>query len=321
MPKGGNGTGGTGNSGDGPGSGSAAAGGAGSATARRVDPEGTGDAPSAMGGADAPTKRRAPGERRPPDRPYTLAIDVGGTGLKASVLSAGGSMVADRVKVATTYPMPPTGDRGMVSVLTDLVKDLPEAERVSVGFPGMVRGGVILSASHFETSEGPGTPVDPALQKAWHGFDMAAALGAAIGKPTRVANDADVQGLAVVTGHGLELVVTLGTGYGTAFFLHGSLMPHLEIAHQPFRKGETYNEQIGEAARRDVGDERWNGRVRKAVVNMDALFFFDHLYIGGGNAKRLDTSQFDGSDRITIVDNAAGILGGVKLWQGSHQGL
>lgn len=297
------------------------AGGGGGNGARRVDPDATGAAPSAMGEPDESAKRKAPADRRPADRPYTLAIDVGGTGLKASVLNAGGTMVADRVRVATTYPMPPTGEGGMVPALVELVRDLPEADRVSVGFPGMVRGGVILSAPHFETSAGPGSAIDPDLQAAWRRFDMAAALSQAIGKSTRVANDADVQGLAVVTGAGLEVVITLGTGFGSAFFLHGSLMPHLEIAHQPFRKGKSYNEQVGEAARKEVGEERWNSRVRKALVNMDAIFFYDHLFVGGGNARRIDTSLYEDRDRITIVDNAAGILGGVKLWQGSHQGL
>lgn len=259
---------------------------------------------------------------RAPDRPHTLAIDIGGTGLKASVLDAAGAMVADRVRVPTTYPMPPDGDGGMVSQLVDLVAALPEADRVSAGFPGMVRGGVILSAAHFVTKDGPGTEVDPALLAAWTGFEMARALAQGIGKPTRVANDADVQGLAVVTGDGLELVLTLGTGFGTSYFLHGALMPHLEIAHQPFRKGETYNEQVGEQARKDVGEDRWKRRVVKAVATMRELFFYDRLFIGGGNAKRLTKGVLATLEgEVTLVDNAAGILGGVKLWEGSHLGV
>jgi polyphosphate glucokinase len=135
-----------------------------------------------------------------PEHPLTLAIDVGGTGLKASVLGKDGTMAADRVKVATTYPMSP---QAMVDALTKLVKPLPEADRVSCGFPGMVRNGHILSAPHFVTKKGPGTAVDPDLFKAWSGFDMATALTASLGKPTKVANDADVQGAAVVQGTGL----------------------------------------------------------------------------------------------------------------------
>ena len=65
-------------------------------------------------------------------------------------------------------------------------------------------------------------------------------------------------------------------------------MPHLELAHQPFRKSETYNDQLGELARKNKGDESWNERLREAVTNLDGLFFFDHLYIGGGNTRRVD---------------------------------
>jgi polyphosphate glucokinase len=257
-----------------------------------------------------------------PQRPLTLAIDIGGTGLKASVLDASGAMVADRVRVATAYPMPPDTDAGMVATLAKLVGPLPSADRVSAGFPGMVRKGHVLSAPHFVTESGPGSKVDPALERAWHDFDLAGVLAQALGKPTRVANDADVQGAAVVAGKGLELVITLGTGFGTAAFMDGQLLPHLEIAHQPFRKGETYNEQLGEAARKSVGDERWNRRVRKAIAQLDALFFFDHLFIGGGNARRVTRDELgDVLEKTTVVDNNAGILGGIKLWEGAHLGL
>ncbi len=269
-----------------------------------------------------------PGEGGPPtgpgptEHPYTLAIDIGGTGLKASVLDRTGTMVAPRIRAATTYPMPPTGKGGMVPALAALVAPLPAADRVSAGFPGMVRRGHILSASHFATATGPGSPVDPALEKAWRDFDLAGALAEELGRPTKVANDADVQGAAVVLGTGLEFVITLGTGFGTAMFLDGSLMPHLEIAHQPFRKGETYNEQLGERTRKEIGEHRWNRRVRKAIAILDALVFFDHLFIGGGNARRVvrdDLGEY--LERVTVVDNTAGILGGIKLWDGGHLNL
>jgi len=257
-----------------------------------------------------------------PTGPLTLAIDVGGTGLKASVLDETGAMVADRVRVPTAYPMSPDGDPGMVGRLAAMVAPLPAYDRVSLGFPGMVRHGRILSAPAFVTKAGLGSPVDPELAKAWAGFDLAGALTARLGRPTKVANDADVQGLAVVVGQGLEIVITLGTGFGTAFFLDGALLPHLEVAHQPFRKAETYNDQLGERTRKEIGDARWGRRVRKAIENLDALVFFDHLYIGGGNARRVSRDRLgDLLERITVVDNAAGILGGIRLWEGEHLGL
>ena len=161
----------------------------------------------------------------------------------------------------------------------------------------------MLSAPHFVTKKGPGTPVDPTLFEAWSDFDMATALATALGKPTKVANDADVQGAAVVAGQGLEVVITLGTGFGTAVFMDGQLLPHLEIAHQPFRKDETYNEQLGELARKKIGDKHWNRRAREAIACLDALFFFDHLFIGGGNASRIDRDDLgELLERITVVD-------------------
>jgi polyphosphate glucokinase len=257
----------------------------------------------------------APPPRPSPLVPLTLAIDIGGTGLKASVLDAAGAMVADRVRVETTYPCPPLD---LVDRLASLVAPLPDAQRVSVGFPGMVRTGHVLSAPHFVTTKGPGTAIDDKLVEQWAAFDLAGALKKRLGKPTRVANDADLQGSAVVKGDGLELVVTLGTGVGTAFFYDGRILPHFEFSHTLFRKGETYNEQLGDEARKRIRPQRWNVRVRKAISVLRALTFFDHCYVGGGNSGRVNVDL--GAD-VTIVDNSAGILGGIKLWEGNHLGL
>src|ERR1700733_5509148 len=255
----------------------------------------------------------------PHEHPFTIAIDVGGTGLKADVLDKDGVAVAGRVRVPTTYPMPP---HELVSTLTKLVAKLPEGDRVSCGFPGMVRQGHVLSAPHFVLTKGPGTKTDPQLSAAWSDFDLAAALSKSIGKPCRVANDADVQGLAVVKGKGFEAVITLGTGFGTAFFMDGSLMPHLEFSHLEFRKGDTFNQQLGEPYRKKIGDKRWNKHVQKMIAYLDAMTFFDHLYIGGGNAPRINRRDLgDVLERIPVLPNSAGILGGIKLWEEEHVGL
>ena len=242
--------------------------------------------------------------------PRTAVFDVGGTGLKAAVLDATGAMVGERARVRTGYPCPP---ERLVAELARLFSRVGAAERASVGFPGMVRGGVVLSAPKFDTIAGPGTPVSPELAGAWREFPLADALSAEIGLPVRVANDADVQGAAVVAGTGFELVLTLGTGFGTAAFYDGALLPHLEIAHHAFRKGQTYEEQLGELARRTVGDERWAKRVQKAVASLRNLTFFSHCYIGGGNARRLPGNL---APDVTIVPNTAGLFGGLALWDG-----
>lgn len=239
----------------------------------------------------------------------TLAIDIGGTGLKASVLDETGRMEHERVRIDTPYPLSP---EKLVTVLSDLVKPLPPFDRVSVGFPGMVRDGRVLSAPHFVSPEGPeGRPSDK-LTKAWHRCQLQSALSQALGRPVKVANDADLQGAAVIKGDGLELVVTLGTGVGTALFNQGRLLPHLEFAHHPLHKDLTYNEVLGDVTRKRMGTKKWQKRVADAINVLRALTFFDHCFIGGGNAARID---FALPHDVSLVDNDAGILGGIKLWQ------
>ena len=266
--------------------------------------------------ADATDKGRHAAKH---EHPYTLSFDIGGTGLKANVLGATGTFVADRVRVPTTYPMTPDL---LVDKLTGLAKKLPEADRISAGFPGMVRRGIVLSAPHFVCTAGPGTGTDAKLEKQWAGFDLEMALAKAIGKPCRVANDADVQGSAVVKGDGYEVVITLGTGFGTAFFMDGRLLPHQEFAHVSFEKQQTFNERLGEPKRKKIGDKKWNKRVRDMIGYLDTLTMFDHLFIGGGNAPRINRRDLGPVlERITVVDNSAGILGGIKLWEKDHVGV
>ncbi len=241
--------------------------------------------------------------------PDTLAIDIGGTGLKASVLDGAGNMEHDRVRCDTPYPLPP--DK-LVTVLEELIKPLPPFDRVSVGFPGMVRDGRILSAPHFVSPDGPGGQPDADLVSAWKHFDLAASLEKVTSKQVKVANDADLQGAAVIKGRGLELVLTLGTGLGTALFYEGQLEPHLEFAHHPFKKGRSYNDVVGDAARKKSGNKKWLAHVLEAVETFRALTFFDHCYIGGGNSARLGEDLPEG---VSVVDNSAGILGGIKLWE------
>lgn len=228
--------------------------------------------------------------------------------MKASVLDATGKLIADRVRVPTTYPCPP---EALVDALVTLVSPLPASDRVSIGFPGVVRKGIVLTAPHFVTRSGPGTPVVAKLLTEWTGFDLASVMAERLGHPVRIANDADLQGLDVVSGSGLEFVVTLGTGVGTALLLDGKLEPHLELAHHPFRKGETYNDQIGDAALHKVGVKKWRKRTLEAFANFHQLLNYDRLYVGGGNSRLLSGHV---GPSVTIVDNIAGILGGIKLW-------
>jgi polyphosphate glucokinase len=228
--------------------------------------------------------------------PYTLGIDVGGSHIKAAVLDRGAALLDKPVRIDT--PVGGTPDE-IVAAIADLVSPLPAFDRVAVGFPGVVRDGVVLTAPNLG-------------HEGWERFDLAGALTKRLKKPTRALNDADMQGLAAIRGRGLEMVVTLGTGFGTGLYWNGRLLPHLEIAHLEFRKGETYDERLGNAGRKDAGNKRWNRRVQRAIDDMRRLTNFDHLYIGGGNAKHL---AFEPIPDVTIIDNQDGIVGGVHAWR------
>jgi polyphosphate glucokinase len=227
-----------------------------------------------------------------------LAIDVGGTGLKAAIVGVDGQMKTDRLRVATPSPCTPDV---LVDALVKLVKPLvePPPTHISIGFPGVVRDNIVLTAPNL------GTP-------AWRGVPLAQLISERLGNvPARMINDAEMQGLAAIEGRGIELVLTLGTGAGTALFRDGELMPHLELAHHPVAKDKTYDEYIGNAAFEKAGKKRWNRRVEKIIGILATLVNYDKLWIGGGNAANI---KFKLPDNVAIVSNAAGIEGGAQLW-------
>ncbi len=225
-----------------------------------------------------------------------LAIDIGGTGLKAALLSYEGEMLTERIRIKTPHPLTP---ELLVEKLVELVSTLTDYSFVSVGFPGVVRHGKIITAPNLGT-------------EVLRGFDLAAALAEKLSKPVRVVNDADMQGLGAITGKGIEMVITLGTGFGSALFMDGDLAPHLELAHMPFRKGESFDQQLGDKARKKLGRKAWSRRVKQALNDLRTLTNFDHLYIGGGNADRLN---FELPPDITTVSNECGVRGGAWLWR------
>ncbi|MGH7642070.1 MAG: ROK family protein [Candidatus Dormibacteria bacterium] len=263
----------------------------------------------ALSSSPANRRRRSSSAPSGPSPKVTLSVDVGGTGIKAELLDASGKPLKESVRFRTEYPLAPTG---MLQVFKKLAAGSPGYDRVSIGFPGVVRDGVIFSAPHFIREGGEGTSISPALERAWSHFDLAANTARALGKPTRIGNDAEVQGMAVIKGQGLEVVVTLGTAFGSAIFQDGKLAVHLELAHHPCHSNKTYSEYVGEAARQKIGEKRWNRRVLRAVELVRQLLFFDHLYVGGGNS---DHVKIPLGDDTTLVDNSAGLLGGIRLWE------
>lgn len=225
-----------------------------------------------------------------------LSIDIGGSRIKATILDPDGNMLTDFQKIAT----PATPDPGnVIEAILELTRSFQEYHRVSVGFPGYTRQGVVHTAPNLGTAK-------------WERVNLSKLLSDVLNKPVRVLNDADMHGLGFVKGQGLEMVLTLGTGFGTALFLDGNLLPHLEIAHHPFSKDRTYDEYIGDRALNEVGLEKWNKRLKKVLSVLKTVFNYDHLFIGGGNSKKI---TFPIDDTITLVSNLDGIKGGAKVWQ------
>lgn len=228
-------------------------------------------------------------------RARTLAIDIGGTGLKALILDHAGAPLTDRAREETPKPSTPAA---VLEVLDRVVAPLGAFDRVSVGFPGVVVDGVTQSA--------------PNLGAEWKGFPLVDTLKRRFAKPVRALNDAGVQGFGIVRGKGTELVLTLGTGMGFALFVDGRYVPNLELAHHPFRKGKTYEEYVGAKALEDVGKKAWNRRVERVIAQIQPVFNPTTVYLGGGNAKKL---KIDLPANVKIADNVAGLLGGIALWR------
>lgn len=224
-----------------------------------------------------------------------LSIDIGGSHVKATILSSKGELLMDYKKVDT--PSPATPDN-IIAAIQTLVKGFPQFDHISVGFPGYVKNGIVKTAPNLTT-------------KQWANFDLSKKLGEVLGKPAKVVNDADMQGLGVITGEGLEMVLTLGTGFGSALLLDGSLLPHLEMAHHPLTKSATYDQYIGDKALEKLGDKKWNKRLQYIIKVLKTVFNYDTLYIGGGNSRKIN---FKLDKNIKIITNQDGIKGGAKLW-------
>ena len=227
-------------------------------------------------------------------RPWTLCFDIGGTNVKANVVASDGEAVGDASVAPTPRPAVP-------SALLDAMAKVAEGrdyDRIAVGFPGVVCEGVVDTA--------------PNLDDGWSGFALAARVASRLGAEARVANDADLHGLGLVAGKGVEMLFTLGTGLGSAVYVDGTLVPNLELGHHPFGDGHTYEERISGAALRAIGVELWRQRIRETIDQVRRIWNFRHLYIGGGNA-RLLTSD-DMSADASLIDYQAGILGAAKLF-------
>jgi len=232
--------------------------------------------------------------------PRTLTIDIGGTGIKMLPTDSQGKPLADRSRELTPQPSHP---RAVMDVIKKMLNKQGEFERVSVGFPGVVVHGVVQTAHNLGTER-------------WRGFDLKNAIEKATGKPVRAMNDVDLQGYGAIRGAGVELVLTLGTGLGSALYTNGHLTPNLEIAHHLFDKGRTYEQRVSNNELKRIGKKKWSTRVTQIIERLEPVFNYDVLYLGGGNAKKLIGKL---PNKVKLFENVEGMQGGIRLWDDDVQ--
>ena len=228
--------------------------------------------------------------------PFTLSIDIGGTGIKMMVLDVNGKPMTDYLRQPT--PHPATVD-AVCAVFSGMIGALPvKFDRVSAGFPGVVIDGIVKTAVNLHPS--------------WVGVSLQEKLEKISNKPVRVANDADVQGLGDVSGKGLELVITLGTGVGASLYYDGVLIPNLELGHHTFMDNYSYEELLSKAYLEANGEIKWRMNLKRAIQMWAMVFNYDRLYIGGGFSHLI---KFELPANVKLADNIEGVLGGIKLWE------
>lgn len=226
--------------------------------------------------------------------PRTLSVDIGGSGIKAVVMDELGRPITVAGRAKTPEKATPAQ---VIKIIQRLARKQGDFDRVSVGFPGVVRHGVVYSEGN--------------LHPKWFGFNLTRDLEKVLDRPVRALNDADMQGFGAIAGRGVELVITLGTGLGSALFVDGRLVPNVEIGYDPFG-GKSYLNLLGNKARKKIGNKKWNRRVRRAIDAFDQIFHYDTLYIGGGNSEKINFKLPSG---VRTVSNINGLLGGIALWK------
>jgi polyphosphate glucokinase len=233
-----------------------------------------------------------------------FGVDIGGTGIKgAPVDLATGLLTADRVRIATPQPATPAA---IGAVVSQVVSHFNWTGPIGAAFPAAIKNGIAMTAANVD--------------KSWIGTDIEASLGAATGTEVRAVNDADAAGVAELAygagkGHeGVVIMVTLGTGIGTALFLHGQLVPNTELGHLEL-DGKEAEKEASEMVRENKGLSwaKWSKRVDRYLNQLEALFWPDLIIIGGGASRKADKFLPLLTVRTPVVaaalQNDAGIVG------------
>jgi len=242
-----------------------------------------------------------------------VGIDIGGTGIKGAPADiARGTLTADRVRIPT--PQPATPD-AVAAVVAEVVAKFDTSGVVGATFPAVIQGGVARTAANVDHS--------------WIGQDVGARLGAASGRTFVVLNDADAAGLAEMrfgagAGRGgVVIVITLGTGIGSALFIDGTLVPNTELGHLQFheRDAEQYAaDSVRE--RKELSWKKWGKRVGAYLSHVETLFSPDLFIIGGGVSKKSERyfQYFETTAEVVPAQllNEAGIVGAALAAAGTQ---
>ncbi len=243
---------------------------------------------------------------------YLIGIDIGGTGIKGGIVDVKkGKLVGERFRVPTPQPATPEAVAEVVAQVVAELSDRPEApdadSPVGVTFPGIIQHGIVHSAANVDN--------------AWLRTDINGLLTARLGRPVEVINDADAAGLAEArfgAGEGVSgtvLVITLGTGIGSAFIFDGKLVPNAELGHLEIDGFDAETKASAVARERDgLSWEEYSVLLQRYFSHVEFLFSPELFIVGGGISKRADEYLPHMNLRTPIVPaelkNDAGIVGG-----------
>ena len=233
-----------------------------------------------------------------------IGIDIGGTGIKAAAVDVQkGQLASDRVRLLTPDPATP---EAVVATAAETIATLPGDGPVGVGLPAAIVDGQVMTAAN--------------LAKEWVGVGVRDAFSNALGRPVVVLNDADAAGLAEMRfgagqgESGVVMVLTLGTGIGSALFIDGELVPNTELGHIEMR-GKDAEERAAASVRdrKGLSWKRWSRRLNEYLEMIDRLFWPDLIILGGGISKKPDKFMPFVEVRPRVVPaqlaNQAGIVG------------
>ncbi len=246
---------------------------------------------------ESATPSPSPGssEALPNTNAHTLAIDIGGTGIKMIVLDAAATPLNERARTLTPRPATP---EAMLDVIKTMIAAQPAFDRVAVGFPGIVKRGITINAPNL-------------ADEAWRNFPLQERIAQIAGRPVRAMNDADLQGFGVIAGKGVELALTLGTGVGSGLYVDGRLVPNLELGHHPWKKDQSYEDRLRDSELQEIGKKHWSKRVFEMIEQLEPIFNYDVLYLGGGNTEHI---KGDLPANVKLFTNVEGMSGGVRIW-------